>query len=168
MKGLTVGLIMADADRWRALKNAFHSVVGDTALSKLVSTFPRSSALTIPRGCCGGEEFLIVICVCGTARTIELADRVGGELSIRKSESPSKAGHLEALLHAADVGMYAAKRRGVTASRNRGLPAPRIPQFLPTTVPPTKATRHPHSESHDDGGDRGAGVAIAAQRKSSD
>jgi len=127
VKGLTVGLIMADADRWRALKNAFHSVVGDTALSKLVSTFPRSSALTIPRGCCGGEEFLIVICVCGTARTIELADRVGGELSIRKSESPSKAGHLEALLHAADVGMYAAKRRGVTASRNRGLPAPRIP-----------------------------------------
>lgn len=123
----TVGIIMTDADRFKSVNDTFGHVVGDNVLRKVSSSIAEILRPYDSLGRYGGEEFLVVVPGCTLAETRELAERIrvrilDCKIAVNDSNLPltlsigvtmgSDAGQLEALLHAADVGMYAAKRRG--------------------------------------------------------
>jgi diguanylate cyclase (GGDEF)-like protein len=126
-EGTTVGVIMADADRFKSVNDTYGHVVGDTVLQNITSCISEILRPYDSLGRYGGEEFLVVVPGCSLQETRELAERI--RLRIIDCKIPvnefnvaltlsigltvgNDASGLEALLHAADVGMYAAKRRG--------------------------------------------------------
>ena len=123
----SVGVIMTDADRFKSVNDTFGHVVGDNVLRKISTSIAESLRPYDSFGRYGGEEFLIVVPGCTLAETKELAERIRARIldcriPVNDANVPltlsigvtvgSDAGQLEALLHAADVGMYAAKHRG--------------------------------------------------------
>jgi len=126
-EGTPVGVIMADADRFKSVNDTFGHVVGDSVLRKVTDSIAEVLRPYDSLGRYGGEEFLIVVPGCTVAETKELAERIrvrilDCKIPVNDSRLPltlslgvtmgTDAGQLETLLHAADVGMYAAKRRG--------------------------------------------------------
>jgi diguanylate cyclase (GGDEF)-like protein len=126
-EGSSVGVIMADADRFKSVNDTYGHVVGDAVLRDLSNSISEILRPYDSLGRYGGEEFLIVVPGCAMEETRELAERIRSRIvdcNITANETRvaltlsigvtigNDAGHLEALLHAADVGMYAAKRRG--------------------------------------------------------
>lgn len=126
-EGTTVGIIMADADRFKSVNDTYGHVAGDSALRKITNTICESLRPYDSLGRYGGEEFLVVVPGCTIVETKELAERI--RLRIMECQLPLNDSHvtltisigvtagndarnLEALLHAADVAMYTAKRRG--------------------------------------------------------
>lgn len=123
----SVGVIMADADRFKSVNDTYGHVVGDTVLRSITNSIAGILRPYDSLGRYGGEEFLVVVPGCGMAETRELAERV--RMRILDCKIPvddshvaltvsvgvttgNDAGHLESLLHAADLAMYAAKRQG--------------------------------------------------------
>ncbi len=145
-EGTSVGVIMADADRFKSINDTHGHVVGDTVLRKIANCIAESVRPYDSLGRYGGEEFLIVVPGCGMAETRELAERVrarvvdcqtavnGATVSLTLSIGVTvgnDARRLEALLHAADIGMYAAKRDG----GNRVEEQPELSPPQPHTIP---------------------------------
>lgn len=123
----SVGIIMTDADRFKSVNDTFGHVVGDNVLRKISTSIAEILRPYDSLGRYGGEEFLVVVPGCTLAETKELAERIrlrilDCRIPVNDANLPltlsvgvtmgSDAGQLEALLHAADVGMYAAKRSG--------------------------------------------------------
>ncbi len=123
----SVGLIMTDADRFKSVNDTFGHVVGDEVLRKISRSIAEILRPYDSLGRYGGEEFLIVIPGCTLSETRELAERIRARIldcriPVDDFNAPltlsigvtvgSDAGQLEALLHAADLAMYDAKRRG--------------------------------------------------------
>jgi diguanylate cyclase (GGDEF)-like protein len=126
-QGTSVGIIMADADRFKSVNDTYGHVVGDSVLRNVTNSISEILRPYDSLGRYGGEEFLIVVPGCSAAETRDLAERIRLRIcdcKIPVSDSSvaltlsigiamgNDAGHLEALLHAADSAMYAAKRRG--------------------------------------------------------
>ncbi len=141
-EGTSVGIIMADADRFKSVNDTFGHVVGDAVLQKIAHTISEVLRPYDAVGRYGGEEFLVVVPACGSAETRELAERIrlrllGCNIPVNSANElltlsmgvtvGNNAGRLEALLHAADVGMYAAKRQG----GNRVEQPPELTSALP-------------------------------------
>lgn len=123
----SVGLIMTDGDRFKSVNDTFGHVVGDEVLRKISKTIAEILRPYDSLGRYGGEEFLVVVPGCTLQETRELAERIrlrilDCKIPVNESNLPltlsigvtvgSDAGQLEAILHAADLGMYAAKRQG--------------------------------------------------------
>jgi diguanylate cyclase (GGDEF)-like protein len=123
----SVGVIMTDADRFKSVNDTFGHIVGDEVLRKISTSIAEILRPYDSLGRYGGEEFLVVVPGCTLAETKELAERIrvrimDCRIPVNDASLPltlsigvtmgNDAGQLEALLHAADVGMNAAKRRG--------------------------------------------------------
>ena len=143
----SVGVIMTDADRFKSVNDTFGHVVGDNVLRKVSTSIAEILRPYDSLGRYGGEEFLVVVPGCTLAETKELAERIrvrilDCKIPVNESNLPltlsigvsmgSDAGQLEALLHAADTGMYAAKRRG--GNRVQEQPGTFLQQPLPATL----------------------------------
>ena len=118
---------MTDGDRFKSVNDTFGHVVGDEVLRKISKTIAEILRPYDSLGRYGGEEFLVVVPGCTLQETRELAERIrlrilDCKIPVNESNLPltlsigvtvgSDAGQLEAILHAADLGMYAAKRQG--------------------------------------------------------
>ncbi len=125
-----VGVIMIDADHFKAINDSRGHAAGDVVLRIIASGVAAMVRPYDSVGRYGGEEFLIVAPSCGLGETWELAERVRAHIascSIMAGGSPVKvslslgvatgeaAADMEAALHASDSALYAAKRAG----RNR-------------------------------------------------
>jgi two-component system cell cycle response regulator len=125
-----VGIIMADADRFKLVNDSFGHDAGDTVLRKIAAEISGCLRPYDYVGRYGGEEFLIVVPGCSAAETVQLAERIrlqvadcilsvsGAALVVTVSmgvASGSSLEELEAMLQAADSALYIAKHRG----RNR-------------------------------------------------
>ena len=125
-----VGIIMADADRFKLVNDSFGHDAGDTVLRKIAAEISGCLRPYDYVGRYGGEEFLIVVPGCSAAETVQLAERIrvqvadcvlpvsGAPLVVTVSmgvASGSSLEELEAMLQAADSALYIAKHRG----RNR-------------------------------------------------
>jgi diguanylate cyclase (GGDEF)-like protein len=123
----SVGVIMTDADRFKSVNDTFGHVVGDNVLRKISSSIAEIMRPYDSLGRYGGEEFLVIVPGCSLAETKELAERIrvrifDCKIPVNDAKLPltlsvgvtvgSDAGQMEDILHAADVGMYAAKRQG--------------------------------------------------------
>jgi diguanylate cyclase (GGDEF)-like protein len=125
-----VGIIMADADRFKLVNDSFGHDAGDTVLRKIAAEISGCLRPYDYVGRYGGEEFLIVVPGCSASETVQLAERIrvqvaGCVLSVSGSPlvvtvsmgvaSGSSLEELEAMLQAADAALYTAKHHG----RNR-------------------------------------------------
>jgi len=129
-QGGQVGIIMADADRFKLVNDNFGHDAGDTVLRKLAGEINGCLRPYDYVGRYGGEEFLIVVPGCSTSETVQLAERIrvriadralpvsGAPLVVTLSMGVACGGaldDLEAMLQAADSALYTAKHQG----RNR-------------------------------------------------
>ena len=128
--GDPVGIIMADADHFKAINDSRGHAAGDLVLRIIASEIAAVVRPYDSVGRYGGEEFLIVAPDCSLSETWELAERIrsqvascnivagGSGVSVTLSlgiVTGSSASDAEKLLHAADIALYQAKNAG----RNR-------------------------------------------------
>lgn len=145
--GKPVGLLMADADAFKAYNDLFGHQAGDEVLQRVAE---RLDALARDRGgvACrwGGEEFAVVLRGISESETLALADEicrsvrglrlkhpcgVGGVVTVSVGvavATPSAGMSTKALLTGADAALYRAKAEG----RDRCCARPR-PRPTPTT-----------------------------------
>lgn len=132
--GAPVGLIMADADHFKAVNDTLGHVAGDRVLTIMASQIAAVVRPYDSVGRYGGEEFLVIAPGCDLKETWELADRIcssvatctviahdkslGLSLSLGVA-SGNFAAQAEHLLHDADTALYKAKHNG----RNRVEPS---------------------------------------------
>jgi diguanylate cyclase (GGDEF)-like protein len=131
----SVGLILADADHFKAVNDLNGHAAGDRALRIIASQITNTIRPYDSAGRYGGEEFLIVAPGCSVIETWELAERIRKSICNRSdipSAGPNKVtlslgivssdanSDADSLLQAADTALYEAKRLG----RNRVEPRP--------------------------------------------
>jgi diguanylate cyclase (GGDEF)-like protein len=128
--GTPLGVILADVDHFKTINDRYGHLAGDRVLREVASRM-RSSVRTFDHiGRYGGEEFLILAPDCEPSGALALAERMRHLVGQRSIDAGMEALHVtislgavatneqqtaEALLHAADDALYAAKRNG----RNR-------------------------------------------------
>jgi diguanylate cyclase (GGDEF)-like protein len=127
---MTVGVIMADIDHFKAVNDSRGHAAGDLVLQTIASEIAAVVRPYDSVGRYGGEEFLIVVPGCNMSETWELAERIRGCVvasSITVGNSPVKvslslgvatgnlASDSDKLLSVADTALYQAKNAG----RNR-------------------------------------------------
>jgi diguanylate cyclase len=125
-----LALMMADVDHFKRINDTFGHVVGDRVLRFVASTIKESVGSPAIAARYGGEEFAIILPRTTLAAAIELAERL--RLAVMRAELVKQstgekhsrvtisigAAELEArtspqaLIEAADVCLYAAKRSG--------------------------------------------------------
>ena len=125
-----VGIIMADADRFKLVNDNFGHDAGDTVLRRIAAEISGCLRPYDYVGRYGGEEFLIVVPGCSASETVQLAERIRvqvADCTLSVSGAPlvvtvsmgvaagSSPEDLEAMLRAADSALYTAKHHG----RNR-------------------------------------------------
>jgi len=128
--GSSLGVIMADLDRFKLINDTHGHVAGDQVLRMVANEFAAALRPYDSLGRYGGEEFLIVVPDCGLQETRDLAERIRQRvenISIAQKNGPLtltvslgvaagvQGPDPDSLLHAADLALYAAKNAG----RNR-------------------------------------------------
>jgi two-component system cell cycle response regulator len=125
----TVGLILADIDRFKGINDAFGHVAGDEALRQVAQTLRGVVRPYDALGRYGGGEFLLVLPGCDQEEAKSVAERVRAvvdRMVLRLGEdthnvtmsfgvtsiSPKGSEPLEDLIQEADVALYRAKRDG--------------------------------------------------------
>jgi len=130
---MTVGILMCDVDFFKQVNDSFGHEVGDQVLkgtAKILQDAVRAADLVIRYG---GEEFLVLLVDAGEEKSLEVAERIRGNLEsyifqtasdpLRKTLSagvalfPEDAETFWACVKYADIAMYEAKKSG----RNRVL-----------------------------------------------
>jgi two-component system cell cycle response regulator len=128
----TLGLVMADLDRFKSVNDSHGHFAGDAALREFVRRISASMRPYDSIGRYGGEEFLIVLPGCDAAQTASQAERMRAALANEPmsfneisqvvtcsfgatSWLPDHPVSEEALIRVADQALYQAKREG----RNR-------------------------------------------------
>lgn len=140
-EGCSLGVILGDLDRFKEVNDTHGHQVGDAVLRDVSRRLRTTLRVYDQIGRYGGEEFLILLPGCNPGATLEVAERLRS--SIEQEPVETEAGSLpvtislgvatrdhaslapaDALLRAADVALYRAKRSG----RNRiELAAPMAP-----------------------------------------
>lgn len=149
--GLPVGVIMADADHFKAVNDTLGHVAGDRVLTIMASQIAAVVRPYDSVGRYGGEEFLVIAPGCDLKETWELAERIcssvgksvviadGKSLGLSLSlgvASGNSAAQAEKLLHDADTALYQAKHNG----RNRVEPNLGAALAISPTSPSPKNT----------------------------
>ena len=128
-----MSLLMADIDNYKRYNDTYGHLMGDRALTIIGSTFRRIARQTDIAARYGGEEFVILLPDTDLSGAIIIAQRIRAEiadelfpghdgafdarltLSIGAAAYPDDGDNIDALIEAADAGLYAAKAAG----RNR-------------------------------------------------
>jgi two-component system cell cycle response regulator len=134
--GTPTSLILADVDHFKQVNDVYGHGTGDAVLRELARILQASIRTYDVAGRFGGEEFLIVVPGCELSRAVQVAERLRraverqpigtaeGALPITISFGVACSDGLEieqaALIEAADMALYRAKRGG----RNRVEPPP--------------------------------------------
>jgi len=127
-EGSSVGVMMIDVDRFKAVNDSFGHAAGDAVLKALVEEITQVLRSYDSLGRYGGEEFLVVAPGCDLATCQELAERVRAHVSehpirvqkgsievtvsIGVASSTSATLSSGPLLQAADAALYHAKDSG--------------------------------------------------------
>jgi two-component system cell cycle response regulator len=127
-----LGVLMIDVDHFKAVNDEFGHATGDQALRVIADVLRAGTRVFDSLARYGGEEFVVVMPGTGLADALLAAERVRSAVeatsftwgpgrkcrltvSIGVASSRQCPGSPEALLHAADLALYTAKRTG----RNR-------------------------------------------------
>ena len=131
-----MSLLMADIDHYKLYNDTYGHLMGDRALTIIGSTFRRIARQTDIAARYGGEEFVVLLPDTALDGAIIIAERIRAEiadelfpghdgafdasltLSIGVASYPDDGDNIDALIEAADTGLYAAKAAG----RNKVLP----------------------------------------------
>lgn len=127
----SIAVLMMDLDRFKVVNDRFGHAVGDQVLAAFAGVVTRSLRRGDVVGRVGGEEFCLILPECGEAEARAVAERirawcerdlasvdghpVGATLSTGVATRTTGTPSLPALMHDADVALYAAKASG----RNR-------------------------------------------------
>ncbi len=120
---------MVDVDRFKSVNDTYGHLAGDAALREISTRLIRSLRPYDIIGRYGGEEFLVVLGGCSPRNARALAERLRETVAaepVRVAEEavtvtvsmgvaawdPNECGDIQALLRAADVALYEAKRAG--------------------------------------------------------
>jgi len=131
-EGWQVSVIMIDVDHFKQVNDTYGHLMGDAALREVTTRLTQSLRPYDIIGRYGGEEFLVVLGGCSPRNAQVLAERLrelvasqpvslaGDAVTVTISMGvagwdPNECGDIQALLRAADVALYEAKRAG----RNR-------------------------------------------------
>ncbi|MBI3663371.1 MAG: diguanylate cyclase [Acidobacteria bacterium] len=131
-ENIPVAVLMADVDFFKGVNDTYGHISGDMVLRETARRMQASLRAYDAVGRFGGEEFLVVVPGCDASIAMKQAERLrthicekpmafgGGEVMTTISVGvmvavAGFAGGLEAVLHAADMALYTAKRKG----RNR-------------------------------------------------
>lgn len=128
-EGWQVAVIMVDVDRFKSVNDTYGHLMGDAALREISTRLIGSLRPYDIIGRYGGEEFLVVLGGCSPRNARALAERLRETVAsepVRVAEvevtvtismgvaawEPNEYGDIQALLRAADVALYEAKRAG--------------------------------------------------------
>jgi len=133
--GTPMGVILGDLDNFKAINDAYGHAAGDLVLCEAGQRMREALRKHDHIGRYGGEEFLVVAVGCGSAETLNLAERlrstVGDEpfhlersslwvtISLGQAVCCDPDANAEQMICRADEALYRAKRAG----RNRVEPA---------------------------------------------
>ena len=179
-----LSLLMCDLDLLRDINNDYGHLAGDAVLRGVADVFREELRHYDIPARFGGEEFSILLPETGSARAIEIADRIRRALAARRfevdtssepiratisigvAEFPTDATGPEELVHEADLAVYRAKLQG----RNRVVAAG--PESSLVTKPQPLASvpgaevqpepRDPRAQALHSGGRAGGGRDVPA------
>ncbi|MBI2827613.1 MAG: diguanylate cyclase [Planctomycetia bacterium] len=131
-QGLSVGVILADLDHFKAINDTYGHLAGDAVLREVANVMRSTTRPYDAVGRHGGEEFLIVLPGCDQINAASHAERLRtaiSQVSIETPEGPARVtvsmgvavssqepvGDVYGLIRMADEALYRAKRLG----RNR-------------------------------------------------
>jgi two-component system cell cycle response regulator len=131
-EGWQVSVIMVDVDLFKNINDTYGHLMGDAALREITARLLVSLRPYDVLGRYGGEEFLVVLGGCSPRNAQTLAERLREQVAAQPvavadeevtvtisagvaAWNPNECGDIQALLRAADVALYEAKRNG----RNR-------------------------------------------------
>ena len=125
----SVGILLGDLDRFKAINDQFGHKAGDIALQEVSRRMSSVLREYDAVGRYGGEEFLVVLPGCDARRSAELAERLCRQVAaepvivgdqsvmitcslgaVATADSPNA--DMDVLVNAADAAMYSAKRAG--------------------------------------------------------
>ena len=124
-----LAVAIADVDHFKTVNDTYGHSIGDAVLREIAARMTASVRPYDTVGRYGGEEFLIIFEGCNAPEAIQLAERLcsrvsleqirvgdvslSGTISLGIATVPTATpGIADALIRTADVGLYAAKRRG--------------------------------------------------------
>jgi len=129
--GKPLSCILIDLDHFKAINDSFGHGVGDLVLKEIATVCSRWLRACDYFGRIGGEEFVVLLPETGFDGAIEVAERLRADIEISAVNAGGARigvtaslgvatyggpdGNVDALLHDADLAMYAAKKEG----RNR-------------------------------------------------
>jgi diguanylate cyclase (GGDEF)-like protein len=142
-----LGLVMLDVDRFKKLNDTYGHPTGDAALRSVARLLAQHLRKGDHAARFGGEEFVVILPGSEEERALQAAERLrlalekhrfvheGARIPLTASFGvavwPADGKEPEALLAAADRGLYSAKQSG----RNRVVAASRLPAASPTGAP---------------------------------
>jgi diguanylate cyclase (GGDEF)-like protein len=136
--GEPIGVIIGDIDHFKKVNDELGHAVGDAVLVDLAYALRKELRAFDLAYRLGGEEFLVVLPGATLAESVDLAERLreavaenllGGQavtMSFGVADSGGSGFDHRAVLHAADLALYEAKRAG----RNRVAHAGKLPQSV--------------------------------------
>ena len=124
-EGSTVGFLLVDLDRFKALNDTYGHVAGDEVLCQVAAVLENESRPEDTVARYGGEEFAVVLPGCDASEAAAVAERIRRAIetqldvavtaSVGAASYPGDGRDAAALVEAADAAMYESKRAG----RNR-------------------------------------------------
>jgi two-component system cell cycle response regulator len=134
-KNRDIALLMIDVDHFKAVNDDYGHAIGDKALRGVADVLRANTRVLDSLARYGGEEFVVVMPGAGLEEAVQAAERlrsaiedtiftwdagVRSRLTVSIGVACNSTDSPEALLHAADLALYEAKREG----RNRVRAAP--------------------------------------------
>jgi two-component system cell cycle response regulator len=126
-KNRDLALLMIDVDHFKAVNDDYGHAIGDKALRGVADVLRANTRVLDSVARYGGEEFVVVMPGAGLDDAVQAAERlrtaiedtvfswdvgVRSRLTISIGVACNSSDSPEALLHAADLALYAAKRAG--------------------------------------------------------